>query len=141
MRGTSLFSVLRASLRVDPAAALATVKDEPCGGANAPSLTATRHDGNERTQVGAEDDLGRTKGWDCFSEPRLTILLLCCRASGRFVFGVFQEAPELAAGGVERALLLFGLVVGEKRTSVISEGGKHNICHRLLPERWSLVQP
>ena len=68
-------------------------------------------------------------------------IVLGCWASGRFIAGVFQEAPELAAGGVEGPLFLFGLVVGEKRSSVITEGGKHNVCHRLLPEPWGLMQP
>src|ERR1700730_2204325 len=83
---------------------------------------------------GRKDDLGRTDGWDMRLAPRPA------RPLSPFALGVLKEAPELAAGGVERALVFFGCVVGEKWSALVIEGGKHDVCHRLLPESWVLLE-
>jgi len=47
---------------------------------------------------------------------------------------------ELATGRIEGTLLLFGRTVGDQRTTLVIQGGEHDLRYRPLPQPWALVQ-
>ena len=53
---------------------------------------------------------------------------------------LFEEAKELSAGRVERALLIFGPAVGDERSTFVIEEREHDLVCRPLSKPRVLMQ-
>src|ERR1022692_163730 len=53
---------------------------------------------------------------------------------------LFEEAKELSAGRVERALLIFGPAVGDERSTLVIEDREYDLVRRPLSEPRVLMQ-